>query len=174
LALAGTSIGELFGQHRLSNCRYELNFQEPSSGTWYLTLMLREWTEMGYFTRDYVNFSLPYIVSKKPIILRNETDNVINVSFSGNNKTLATAVVEKSNIPATAKATNSDQAKPQNETAISLNSASLDDIVSVKEMSNKLTENSDAARPFESSYEVLKVKGKGPKLWKKIRDFIAR
>ena len=173
-ALAGTSIGELFGQHSLNNCRYELNFQEPSSGTWYLTLMLREWTEMGYFTRDYVNFALPYIVSKNPTILRNETDNVINVNFSGNKKALANAAIEKSNIPATTKTNNSDQAKPHNETDISLNSASLEDSVSVKEISSKLAENIDAARPFESLNEISKVKGLGPKLWKKIRDFITR
>ncbi|MGR8999231.1 MAG: ComEA family DNA-binding protein [Gammaproteobacteria bacterium] len=172
LALAGTSIGELFGQHSLSNCRYELNFQEPSAGTWYLTLMLREWTEMGYFTRDYVNFALPYIVSSNPVILRNETDNVINVSFSGNKKTSATAAVEKSNSEATSEVSNSDQAKPQNETAISLNSASFKDIASVKGISKKLAENIDAARPFKSLDEVLKVKGMGPKLLKKIRDFI--
>ncbi|MDD5321941.1 MAG: helix-hairpin-helix domain-containing protein [Methylococcales bacterium] len=182
LALAGTPIGELFGQHSLNNCLYNLNFQEPSAGTWYLTLMLREWTETGYFTRDYVNFALPYIVSSSPTILRNETDNVINVSFSGNKKTLATAAVEKSNSPATtaaektsspatAKANNPDKAKAQNETAISLNSASVKDIVSVKGISSKLAENIDAARPFESLDEVLKVKGMGPKLWKKLRDF---
>jgi hypothetical protein len=171
LALAGTPIGELFGQHSLNNCLYNLNFQEPSAGTWYLTLMLREWTETGYFTRDYVNFALPYIVSSNPTFLRNETDNVINVSFSGNKKTLATTAVEKSSSPATAKANNPDKAKAQNETAISLNSASIKDIVSVKGISNKLAENIDAARPFESLDEVLKVKGMGPKLWKKIRDF---
>ena len=197
LALAGTSIGELFGQHTLSNCRYELNFQEPSAGTWYLTLMLREWTEMGYFTRDYVNFALPYIVSRNSTVLRNEADNVINVSFSGNNKTVATAevsssdaavdklnsqataevsisdaAVETSNSQATAEVSNSDQAKPQNETAISLNNASFKDIASVKGISKKLAENIDAARPFKSLDEVLKVKGMGPKLLKKIQDFI--
>jgi DNA uptake protein ComE-like DNA-binding protein len=180
LALAGTSIGELFGQHHLSNCRYELNFQEPSAGTWYLTLMLREWTETGYFTRDYVNFALPYVVGSNTTISRNETDNVINVSFSGNKKTLATAevsnsdaAVEKSNSQTTAEVSNSDQAKkPQNETAISLNSASFKDIASVKGISKKLAENIEAARPFKSLDEVLKVKGMGPKLLKKIRDFI--
>jgi hypothetical protein len=172
LALAGTPIGELFGQHYLSNCRYELNFQEPSAGTWYLTLMLREWTETGYFTRDYVNFALPYVVGSNPVILRNETDNIINVSFPGNKKTSENAAVEKLNSEATAEVSNSEKAKPKNETAISLNNASLKDIVSVKGISNKLAENIDAARPFETLDEVLKVKGMGPKLWKKIRDFI--
>ncbi len=174
LALAGTPIGELFGQHSLSNCRYELNFQEPSAGTWYLTLMLREWTGMGYLTRDYVNFALPYIVRGNSTILRNRTDNVINISFSGNKKSLASAAVEEATIPATAEAGNSGQDKPQNGTAISLENASLEDIVSVEGNSNKLAENGNVAtqRPSESLDDVLKVKGMVPTLWKKIRDLI--
>jgi hypothetical protein len=163
-AVAGTSIGELFGQHYLANCRYDLDFQEPPTGTWYLTLMLREWTGMGYESRDYINFSLPYIVSNKPAISRTEADNVINVSFTGNKNNSATAAT---------KAGKATQKKPETEAAISLNSASLQDIVSVKGISQKLAENLDAARPFESLDEVLKVKGMGPKLWQKIRDFIS-
>jgi hypothetical protein len=164
IAVAGTSIGELFGQHYLADCRYDLDFQEPPAGTWYLTLMLREWTGMGYETRDYINFALPYIVSNKPAVSRNETDNVINVSFSGTKNHPLTAAT---------KAGKATQKKPEAEAAISLNSASLQDIVSVKGISKKLAENLDAARPFESIDEVLKVKGMGPKLWQKIRDFIS-
>jgi DNA uptake protein ComE-like DNA-binding protein len=54
-----------------------------------------------------------------------------------------------------------------------LNSASLQDIVSVKGISKKLAENIDAARPFGSLDEIMKVKGMGPKLWQKIRKFIS-
>jgi len=163
-ALAGTGIGELFGQYYLADCRYDLEFQEPPAGTWYLTLMLREWTGTGYETRDYINFTLPYVASNKPTISRNETDNVINVSFSGNKNNLAAAAN---------KAGKATRKKPETEAAISLNKASLQDIVSVKGISKKLAENLDAARPFESLDEVLKVKGMGPKLWQKIRDFIS-
>ena len=162
-ALAGTSIGEMFGQHYLSDCFYDLNFQEPPAGTWYLTLMLREWSETGYESRDYINFAVPYVVSSKPAVTRNEADNVINVRFSGN----------KSPAKETAgKVSKSKKDKQTTETAISINSASIQDIVSVKGISKKLAENLDAARPFESLDEVLKVKGMGPKLWQKIRDFI--
>ncbi|NOT10576.1 MAG: helix-hairpin-helix domain-containing protein [Methylococcaceae bacterium] len=173
VVLANTRIGELFGQHYLSDCRYDLNFLEPPEGTWFLTLMLREWTETGYASRDYVNFTLPYIVSNKPAITRNDTDNIINVCFSGNKIALTSTVAEKSTIPAVVKVSNAAQDKEQNDAAISLNSASLQDIVSVKGISKKLAENIDAARPFESLDEVLKVKGMGPKLWQKIRNFIS-
>ena len=112
--LAGTQIGEMLGQHSLNNCRYDLLFQEPSVGTWYLTLMLREWTDVGYVTRDYVNFALPYEVNSKPTVVRSETDNVINVSFAGSEKP-ATKIVAEQPQPAEAKpeAPKTEQPKAQ-------------------------------------------------------------
>ncbi|WP_372738737.1 helix-hairpin-helix domain-containing protein [Neptunomonas sp.] len=83
-ALSATSIGELSDLHFIQNQRYNLPFKAPSSGTWYFTLMLREWDGYQYVTRDYVNFNLPYIVNEKPQVSRSETDNVITVNFSGN------------------------------------------------------------------------------------------
>jgi len=101
-ALAGTQIGELYGQHFLPDCRYDLLFQEPPAGSWYLTLMLREWTDAGFVTRDYVNFDLPYEVGGKPTVVRSDTDNVINVSFAGSEKAAAKTVAEQPQ-PAEAK-----------------------------------------------------------------------
>lgn len=168
-ALAGTRIGEISGQNFLVNCCYDLLFQEPPEGVWYLTLMLREWTDAGYVTRDYVNFSLPYIVSEKPSIVRSETDNVINVSFSDTKKT-ASATAEKD--IAAPEAAKPVPHKPESENAaVSLNNASAADIVAVKGISKKLAENIVAARPFESMEELLSVKGIGPKLLQKIRRF---
>ena len=135
--------------------------------------MLREWNEAGYVTRDYVNFALPYIVNNQPAILRNETGNVINVSFSGNKNAFTSAAAENPPIPVISKTSKAAQNKEENNSAISINSASLQDIVSVKGISKKLAENIDAARPFGSLDEILKVKGMGPKLWQKIRKFIS-
>jgi len=173
IPLASTCIGELFGQYSLSDCLYDLNFQDPTAGTWFLTLMLREWDESGYVTRDYVNFALPYIVSNKPAISRNETDNVISVSFSGNKNPLTATDAEKAIIPTVTKASKTSIDNKIKDDAISLNSASLQDIVSVKGISKTLAENIDAARPFGSLDEILNVKGMGPKLWQKIRKFIS-
>jgi len=159
IALAGNSIGELYGQHFLADCRYSMAFQEPSDGTWYLTLMLREWTEAGYVTRDYINFDVPYIVNTKPSIVRSDESNVINVSFTDNKKTSG------KKIPKNAKATK----KP---TSVSLNQASLEEIEALKGVSKKLAENIVSERPFESLDEVLKVKGIGSRLLDKIRQFI--
>ena len=81
VALAGTTIGEVLGQHFLSDCRYDLVFTPPHAGTWYLSLMLREWTPAGYVTRDHVNFALPYRVADIPAVVRSEGDNVISMRF---------------------------------------------------------------------------------------------
>ena len=168
-ALAGTRIGEISGQHCIANCCYDLIFQEPPEGIWYLTLMLREWTEAGYVTRDYVNFALPYIVSGKPTIVRSESDNVINVSFTEAKKTVLASVEKEMAAPEPAKPARNE---PESDNAaVSLNGASIADIVAVKGISKKIAENIVAARPFGSIEELLKVKGIGPKLLQKIRQF---
>jgi len=81
LALAGTTIGELKGQHFIGPSTWELAAQEPAEGEWYLTLMLREWNGLAYETRDFVNFAVPYVAAGKPAVVRNPGNNVINVSF---------------------------------------------------------------------------------------------
>lgn len=81
VCLAGTSIGEISGQHFLAANEFELDFVEPPVGQWYLCLMLREWTASGYVTRDAVNFDLPYVASWKPSIIDNK-NNVISVDFA--------------------------------------------------------------------------------------------
>ena len=84
VALAATNIGELLDQHFLADQYYTLTFKAPLNGTWYFTLMLREWDGYRYVTRDYANFALPYIVNSKPFVSRSEIDNVITVDFTGN------------------------------------------------------------------------------------------
>ncbi len=61
IALASDRIGTLQGQHSLHNWQYSQSVQLPTSGHWYLTLMLREWTGNGYFTRDFMNFPEPLL-----------------------------------------------------------------------------------------------------------------
>jgi DNA uptake protein ComE-like DNA-binding protein len=61
--LAGVEIGTLNGQNELLLQPLDLNFQAPSAGTWQIVLMLREWTALGFVTRDFVNFGIPYVVT---------------------------------------------------------------------------------------------------------------
>lgn len=57
--VAAMDIGELQGQHTLNNCHYAMNIRTPGEGQWFLTLMLREWDNGSYVTRDFVCFPQP-------------------------------------------------------------------------------------------------------------------
>jgi len=170
IALAGTRVGEIFGLHFLSDLRYELDFQEPPTGTWHLSLMLREWTDAGYVTRDYVSFAQPYVVGNKPAISRNETDNVINVDFAPNKKFTVPNSDTAAGSPG--MATTPGKQDLVQETAVSINTASLEQIAAVKGLSKKVAENLVTARPFTRIDDLLHVKGMGPKLLEKVRNFI--
>jgi competence ComEA-like helix-hairpin-helix protein len=160
--VAATSIGELAGQHFIADCSYDLIFQEPPAGTWHMSLLLREWTAEGYISRDYVNFSIPYVAPVNSSTKRSEANNLIKLDFSAPKKSPTKTVA-------------SDSAKPaaQDEKSyVSLNQAELNELEQVKGVSKKLAENIIATRPFNTLEEVLKVKGMGAKLLQKIRDYI--
>jgi DNA uptake protein ComE-like DNA-binding protein len=170
-ALAGTSIGALSGGHFLADCRYDLVFQEPPAGTWLLTLMVREWTDAGYITRDYVNFPVPYVIGGKPTAVCRVADNVVKprVADDVENATQGTPAAPAAPAAEPAERTGG---KPQAHAAVSLNQSSLKDIAAVKGISKKVAQNLVAARPFQSFDEVLKVKGIGAALLEKVRKFI--
>ncbi len=176
VALAGTSIGELHGKHSLTECRYDLIFQEPPPGHWYLTLMLREWTNLGYITSDYINFNLPYLVENKPVFSRIETDNVINAEFAKNKRASVTqsngnfAPVKDEPSQMNTSATSENES--EKDTSISINSASFEDILAIKGISKKLDENILECRPYGTLEQQLKVKGIGEKLLEKVKQFM--
>ena len=194
-ALSATTIGELSDLHFIANQNYSLPFQTPGTGTWYFTLMLREWDGIQYVTRDYVNFNAPYIVNSKPHVSRNEIDNVITVNFTGN-KTASDKTLLDTNTPpkpiadpqqsakkapiekapskkASAKKPESNVNAKTSVTKISINSATASQLEMVKGMSKKLAQNIVADRPFKTLDETLQVKGMGPKLLQKIRSFLS-
>ncbi|RLU02404.1 MAG: helix-hairpin-helix domain-containing protein [Ketobacter sp.] len=193
VALAGTTIGQILGQHFIPNCQYDLIFKEPPVGNWHIVLMLREWNGLTYETRDAVNFSVPYTASWVPTVIKNPTDNVISVSFNETEKTEqpvkkteakkpaqpaaeaeAKAVVNPSAKTAAKKAQPAKAAKAQNRTdTLCLNSATQKEIASIKGVSTKLAARLVEARPFKTLDEVLKVKGMGAKLLEKIQDSIS-
>lgn len=79
VALAGAHIGEIFGQHFLGGNTFEVPFSEPPVGTWHLTLMLREWTNSGFVTRDHINFPVPYVVNWVPELVHKSQGKIINL-----------------------------------------------------------------------------------------------
>lgn len=92
VCLAATEIGEVRGNHVLPNCQYDLNFTLPPAGSWSLCLMLREWENGAYVTRDTITFANPYVVDaptqtrNNVRVTREDANNVINVAFSEKNE----------------------------------------------------------------------------------------
>ncbi|MEE2730036.1 MAG: helix-hairpin-helix domain-containing protein [Pseudomonadota bacterium] len=190
VALAGTTIGQIQGQHFIPQCQYDLMFREPPAGNWHLALMLREWNGAAYETRDYVNFTVPYSASWVPTVVKKPSDNVISVSFNETEKTEQTgakAAAQKPAKPAektaakaelnqTAK-TAAKKAEPKaapkaQDSTLCLNTASQKEIAAIKGVSTKLAARLVEARPFKTLDDVLKVKGMGAKLLAKIEEVI--
>lgn len=168
VALAGTQIGELAGQHFLSDCRYDLVYQEPPEGTWNLVLMLREWEGSGFITRVYANFPIPYVVPG-----RIETrDNVVNVSFTDKEKAAAKSKTVEGQREQ-GKEQSASRKPAQARSGVSLNRASAEEISGIKGVSAKLAKALVEARPFHNFDEVLKVKGVGAKLLEKLRQHLS-
>lgn len=224
--LAGTTIGELKGQHFLENCQYDLLFNEPSIGSWQIVLMLREWTESGYETRDFVNFAVPYVVTWTPSVVQSKPAEVISVNFKEAEvkehrkevtaeKPVAKAEVKqdkveqakvepaevkpeqakiqevkpqakaevKTEVKATVKAETkpvpkaevkpTEKAAPQASGKICLNSATAKEIAALDGISNQVAARIVEARPFSHIKDVLKVKGIGEKLLRRIHGSVS-
>jgi hypothetical protein len=142
IPLCGTSIGELAGQRVLTDCRYDLLFQEPPPGTWSLTLMLREWTAGGYVTRDYVNFTPPYVVESIAPVVQDETDTAIAMEFAGKPSAPVMPAEPEATPPRAGAtpdaATTQNPPEPSPDTAISLGTASAREPVVVEGVGAKL------------------------------------
>lgn len=54
--VAAVDLGALHGQRVYRQLQFSLPLQTPGVGTWYMVMMLREWDNGSYLTRDYINF----------------------------------------------------------------------------------------------------------------------
>lgn len=159
IALAGTGIGSLNGQYSLYNASYDLDFQEPPAGEWYLTLMLREWNGAGYETRDCISFAVPYTSKATVDSNRKPSTNIINISFADHKKTPASILEAAKPFSVV-----SSSAQP------SINQATLVDLTTIKGMPRKTAENIIAEQPYRSFDALSNVKGVGPKLLNMLRE----
>jgi competence ComEA-like helix-hairpin-helix protein len=201
VALAGTQIGELLGQHYLQQCSYDLNYQAPEAGTWYLCLMLREWDNGSFVTRDVVNFATPYIVDaparSNVAVSHDDKSNVITVDFiekvsdslsfvsakkepqdrvkeSTDAKSKSKAEVAKTVTKAKSKAKPASKPKKAEiaEEPVSINKATLADLENIKGLSKKVAKSIEEGRPYKKLEDLLNVKGMGKKLLEKIAKLI--
>jgi DNA uptake protein ComE-like DNA-binding protein len=180
VALASTEIGSIFGQHSLNQCEYDLVFTAPPQGSWNVTLMLREWTSVGYITRDFLNFPVPYEVASveevAPEVVATIEAIAPEVAAPEVVETTEAVVADVVVVAAPAKkAAAPKKAKSKKAAAtpaskLDWNTASEAEIAALKGVSSKLAATIVAARPFTGLDQVLAVKGMGKKLLDKLCD----
>ena len=189
MPLAGTTIGTLAGQTGADFVSFELPYAPPTEGSWHFVLMLREWSANGYITRDFANFS-NVVVSEAPKASKLPTPATAQAASAKPEQARATAqlaVPGKSGtassvqIPAApAKVAGVTEANrvlpapvkssapvPQ---AISINSATEEELARLEGVSEKIARAITKKRPFSSVDDLRRVKGVTLKLIAAIRS----
>ncbi len=97
LVLASTTIGEIKGQHFLTDCHYDLFFQQPTAGSWLLALQLSEWDSVDYTLCNSAYFDTLYQVQATPANFEQTTnvDEKIEESVTPSPKVPTTQKVVK-------------------------------------------------------------------------------
>ena len=180
--LASTTIGQITGQHFLEHCVYDLVFHQPNEGSWTLALELREWDGHQFALQARQLFDQSYWVDRQPEKpITSPSNNVIVADFAPSESLLdamePTPVEVRSNTQPTAKiAKKPKQIKPSKvkdkpkKTLASINKSSLEELSSVKGMPKKLAKEIVDKRPHKTWDSLLKLKGMGPKLLKKLSE----
>lgn len=163
--LASTTIGQLSGQHYVPNCEYDLIFTAPDAGQWQLALELREWDGSNYMLIDSQPFDVPYVATWQPTIVeptisQTSKENVVNIDEAPSSHVAHTIKSKKS-----AKQEKSNE----NSELISINQSSLEELTSVKGMPKKVAKEIVEKRPHTSWDALLKIKGMGPRMLKKLK-----
>ena len=177
--LASTTIGQITGQHFLEHCVYDLEFHQPNEGSWALALELREWDGHQFALQARQLFDQSYWVERQPEKpITSPSNNVIVADFAPSESLLdameLTPIEVRSNTQPTAK--KPKQIKPSKvkdkpkKTLVSINKSSLEELSSVKGMPKKLAKEIVDKRPHKTWDSLLKLKGMGPKLLKKLSE----
>ena len=148
--LAASQLGCLGGQQAWHDVRVDVPLASQPAGSWHIALLLREWTPIGFVTRDYANFAQP-------------------VSWPETTAATPAPEAEPATKPAKATAKSKGKASKAKPAAVSINTASSAELAAVKGLSKTVATAIVAARPFASLDELLKVKGLGNKLLDKLK-----
>ena len=188
--LAGTTVGSLAGQTGADFVSFELPYAPPPEGSWHFVLMLREWSANGYITRDFANFS-NVVVSEAPKASKLPTPATAQAASAKPEQARATAqlaVPGKSGtasvqIPAAPAKVAAPKVTEVNRVlpapvkssapvpqAISINSATEEELARLEGVSEKLARAITKKRPFSSVDDLRRVKGVTLKLIAAIRS----
>jgi DNA uptake protein ComE-like DNA-binding protein len=163
--LADTQLERIAGQSALDQVEYAMPFTPPPADRSQLVLMLREWTALGYETRDFCNFAAPYrAVTPVSDELSGAASQAEEPSHQAATQAAPLPIVEPAAQPL---ATASGSAEPAR---LSIQRASIDELAKVKGLNRKLAAEIVKNRPYTSVDQLLRVRGIGDKLLRKLRD----
>lgn len=155
--LAASQLGCLGGQQAWHDVRVDAPVAGKPAGSWHLSMLLREWTPIGFVTRDYANFALPVSwpeAAEAPVEATAEAKPATKPNKAGK---------------AASKSKDKDKSSKAKPAAVSVNTASAAELAAVKGLPKAVAAAIVAARPFAALDELLEVKGLGPKLLDKLR-----
>ncbi|MEO9654207.1 ComEA family DNA-binding protein [Marinomonas sp.] len=186
--MASTTIGELAGQCELTQCEYDLIFEEPPAGVWQFILQINEWSGQAYTLCDSAYFEVPYetdLTQTYPVteVVTSTTESAVVETTTDDVATddlvpLPEQVAQQAEFSAVEET--QDSASPSTKPSVKKNSkAGCDDLSlinqakkaqlrSLKVIHKKVLEKLIAERPFKSMKAVLNVKGMGPKILDRI------
>ena len=169
--VASLILGTLNGESTWEDCSYSTHAGPlPADGQ--LTLMLREWTPAGYLTRDYRVLARPSVSPAKAegAVPKAKAASPVKDKAAVKPAPAKKPVAEK----AMAEAAKPLAAKPVAAvpaavaSTVSINSASLEQLSTVKGISEVLAKAIIAARPFAKLDDLIRAKGVGEKLLEKL------
>lgn len=172
VVLASTTIGQLTGQHFLANCVYDLLFQAPPTGQWQIALELSEWNGDGYQLLDRQVFGQKYVVetekkTTEEAIIAKE-DNVIIADFTAASEVELPTQAKSADQVAPQKPSKAKKSSKVEKVLLSVNHSSLEELSTVKGLPKKVAKEIVDKRPHSTWEGLLKLKGMGPKLLKKL------
>lgn len=161
--LVASTLGSLAGQSSWQSLALDLPLAARPAGTWHIALLLREWTAVGYVTRDFTNFALP-LCWEAEAVATPIVEPVASAKPASKAKPAAKAAAPKAAAPAKAATV---------PTAVSVNKASEAELAAVKGLPKAVASAIIAARPFKTLDELVKVKGMGVKMLDKLKGSLS-
>lgn len=174
--LANAELGTLLGGHHWSSPCFRVAFSEPPRGSWRMALVLREWTPQGFQTRDFFNFDAPYQKAALAEPAQGSATPAVDPSASlVNSRSLgsdASATKAAGQASTKAKSLPAAEAPAQPAEKLSIRTASVEELSQLDGLTPKLAREIVRSRPYESFEELLKVKGIGDKMLRKLRGLL--
>jgi DNA uptake protein ComE-like DNA-binding protein len=173
--LAGAVLGTLAGQDRWSQLALELPYTPPAAGAAHVVVMVREWTGAGYTTRDFANLGVLPAAAPAPAPaphaanLKSQSSDLKSPAPAAAPVVATTAAAPAAKPIATAAAAKPAPASVAAGGKVSLNSATIEQLLTVKGLPRAVAERIVRDRPFKAVDDIINVKGMGEKLLAKIR-----